>query len=67
MHSTYDVTGMTCAHCVRAVSTELSRVAGVQDVTVDLPGGHVTLTSDRPVDAAAVAAAVDAAGYALAG
>ena len=62
---TYSVTGMTCAHCVNAVTAEVGRVAGVTDVTVDLASGAVTVTSDQPADDAAVAAAVDEAGYAV--
>jgi copper chaperone CopZ len=40
---TYTVTGMTCEHCVGAVSGELGRLAGVRDVRVDLASGAVTL------------------------
>jgi copper chaperone CopZ len=62
---------MTCEHCARAVSAELRVLDGVSDVTVELvPGGAsaVTVTSDRPLAAAAVAAAIDEAGaYRLAG
>jgi copper ion binding protein len=61
--STYTVAGMTCGHCVTAVSTEVSKVAGVTGVTVDLNSGVVTVTSDRPVDRRAIVAAVDEAGY----
>jgi copper chaperone len=64
---TYAVTGMTCAHCVSAVSSEIRQIPGVTDVDVELNSGTVTVTSDQPVDDAAVAAAVDEAGYALAG
>ncbi|MGW0499436.1 heavy-metal-associated domain-containing protein [Streptomyces sp. NPDC003007] len=63
----YDVKGMTCAHCVQAVSSELAGLPGVDDVQVDLPSGRVTVTSEQPLDRAAVAAAVDEAGYELAG
>lgn len=63
----YDVKGMTCAHCVQAVSSELSGLPGVDDVQVDLPSGQVTVTSEQPLDASAVAAAVDEAGYELVG
>ena len=59
----YTVTGMTCEHCVRAVSTEVRQVPGVRDVRVDLATGRVTVASDGPVDDAAVHAAVDEAGY----
>jgi copper chaperone CopZ len=65
--ATYTVTGMTCAHCVHAVTEEVTAVPGVTDVQVDLETGALTVTSDSPVDDEAVAAAVDEAGYALAG
>ena len=68
---TYQVTGMTCEHCVHAVSSELKNLDGVRDVTVDLVPGSpsaVTVTSDAPLPAQAVAAALDEAGdYQLAG
>lgn len=64
--STYTVTGMTCGHCVNAVSGEIGALPGVTAVDVDLATGLVTVTSERPLDAAAVRAAVDEAGYALA-
>jgi copper chaperone CopZ len=65
--ATYTVTGMTCGHCVQAVTDELSALAGVTEVQVSLGDGAVTVTSDGPLDSADVAAAVDEAGYALAG
>ena len=61
--TTYAVTGMTCGHCVRAVQAELGKLAGVTDVEVDLPTGRVTVTSEEPLDAHSVRAAVDEAGY----
>ncbi|MGW4566072.1 heavy-metal-associated domain-containing protein [Streptomyces sp. NPDC004561] len=63
--TTFEVTGVTCAHCVRSVTEEVSRVAGVESVTVDLATGSVTVTASQPVDRANNAAAVDEAGYAL--
>jgi len=63
--TTFTVTGMTCAHCQRAVTEEIAAVNGVESVTVDLAGGMVTVTSCQPVDRADIAAAVDEAGYAL--
>lgn len=66
--STVAVTGMTCSHCVRAVTDELSMLPGVIGVTVDLIAdgvSPVTVTSDGPLDPEQVAAAVDEAGYAL--
>ena len=69
--ATYQVTGMTCEHCVRAVRQELERLDGVRSVSVELiPEGSsaVTVTSDGPLPADAVAAALDEAGdYRLAG
>ena len=61
----YAVTGMTCEHCVHAVAEELTRLGGVTGVTVDLvPGGEstVTVTSDEPLSAETVSAALDHAG-----
>jgi copper ion binding protein len=63
--TTVSVRGMTCGHCERAVTEEVGRVEGVRDVVVDLAGGTVTVTVDRPVDRAEIAAAVDEAGYTL--
>ena len=68
--STYAVTGMTCEHCVRAVTSELTDLDTVADVTVELvPGGEsrLTVTSSQPLPEEAVVAALDeAGGYALA-
>ena len=65
--TTYHVTGMTCDHCVRAVTTELVMVPGVRSVDVDLAEGAVTVTSDGPLDLGEVREAIDEAGYALEG
>jgi copper ion binding protein len=62
---TFQVSGMTCEHCRRAVTDEIGRLAGVSAVDVDLDSGVVTVTATEPVERAAVAAAVDEAGYAL--
>jgi len=68
---TYAVTGMTCGHCVHAVSSELGELAGVEDVSVELvPEGtsRVTVTSAAPLTEADVEDALDEAGdYRLAG
>jgi copper chaperone len=67
--TTYAVTGLTCEHCVRAVTTELTGLSGVTGVTIDLvPDGRsrVSVTSTDPLPQPAVAAALDeAGGYAL--
>jgi copper ion binding protein len=63
--TTFHVQGMSCAHCVNAVSEELGRLEGVRTVDVDLTSGAVTVASDAPLDEAVVGAAVDEAGYEL--
>ena len=68
MTTTFQVSGMTCSHCVKSVTAEVGQVAGAQAVDVDLvPGGVslVTVSSSEPLDPAAVAAAIDEAGYEL--
>lgn len=65
--ATYTVVGMTCGHCVSSVTEEISQVAGVTGVEVDLASGAVTVTSEAPADADAVRAAVEEAGYEVAG
>ncbi|MBH5146213.1 heavy-metal-associated domain-containing protein [Rhodococcus erythropolis] len=61
----YTVSGMTCGHCVGSVKEEIGNIAGVTAVDVDLASGRVVVTSDAPVSAADVVAAVDEAGYAV--
>ncbi|WP_406861026.1 cation transporter [Streptomyces sp. HUAS MG47] len=63
----YEVTGMTCGHCEGAVRSEISELAGVTSVTAVAATGQVTVVSEAPLDRAAVAAAVDEAGYELVG
>ena len=64
-HRTFTVNGMTCAHCVRSVTEEISAIDGVTDVAVDLLTGAVTVTSGHALDEAQVRAAVEEAGYVL--
>ena len=67
---TYGVTGMTCEHCVRAVTDELTALSGVRDVGVDLVvdgTSTVRVVSDAPLAESAVRDAVAEAGYTLVG
>jgi len=64
--TTLHVVGMTCGHCVQAVTTELGKLAGVTNVDVDLAGGTAVVESAAPLDRAEVTAAIDEAGYELA-
>jgi copper chaperone CopZ len=61
--ASYTVVGMTCGHCVNAVTEEVGAVPGVTSVDVDLASGGLTVTSTQPVDDGAVRAAVEEAGY----
>jgi copper chaperone len=59
---TWGVPGVSCEHCRHAIESEVSRVAGVKGVTVDLEAKTVTVAAD-PLDEEAVVAAIDEAGY----
>lgn len=59
------VDGMSCAHCARAVTAELSALDGVDDVRVDVVSGRVQVTHDAPLLQAVVAQAIHDAGYEL--
>jgi copper ion binding protein len=61
---TYTVTGMTCGHCVTAVSSEVGKVEGIERVDVDLASGEVTVAGDGFSDEQ-IRDAVDEAGYTL--
>lgn len=65
---TFSVEGMTCGHCVAAVTEEISAIAGVESVSIDLVVGElstVSVDATAVLDVADVRAAVDEAGYAL--
>lgn len=64
--STWTVTGMTCGHCEASVREEVGEIAGVTAVEASHETGRVVVTSDGPLDPAAVSAAVEEAGYRLA-
>ncbi|KOT35302.1 copper-transporting ATPase [Streptomyces caelestis] len=63
----YRVSGMSCGHCEGAVSGEISRLPGVSSVRAVASSGEVTVVSAAPLDEEAVRAAVDEAGFELAG
>lgn len=60
----YTVTGMSCGHCERAIREEVEQIAGITGIEVDAQTGRLAITSEAPLDDAAVLAAVDEAGYA---
>jgi copper chaperone len=57
------IKGMSCQHCVMAVTRALGAVNGVKDVKVDLKSGVATYTEEKAVDPMVVAAAIKKAGY----
>lgn len=63
----YTVRGMTCDHCVHAVTSALTQLAGVGTVEVDLDSGRARVISEAPLDERLVRAAVDEAGYEVTG
>ena len=68
--TTTDITvnGMTCDHCVNAVTQELQEIDGVTAVRIDLEAGGdslVHIDHEEPLDPEAVRAAVDEAGYTI--
>ena len=66
MQTTYFVEGMTCAHCAASVKEEVSEIAGVTGVDVDVDTGSVVVSSDATLATSLVDAAVSEAGYRLA-
>lgn len=63
--TTHGLTGLTCGHCVNAVTEEVSEIDGVTDVEVELVAGGtstLTVTAEGEVPADALAAAIDEAG-----
>lgn len=59
----FQVTGMTCSHCVTSVRSEVGQIPGVTDVQVSLETGALVVTAPSAVDDSAVLAAVVEAGY----
>ncbi|MEV4557489.1 cation transporter [Kitasatospora sp. NPDC049285] len=64
---TYTVSGMSCGHCEKAISAEVSALPGVTQVAADSAAGTVTVSAEAPLSDEQIAAAVDEAGYALVG
>ena len=62
----YVVSGMTCAHCVHAVTEEVAGLSGVTEVDVDLTSGALTVVSDAAIPFGEIERAVDESGYTVA-
>jgi copper chaperone len=61
------IKGMSCQHCVMAVTKALGALDGVKDVQVDLKTGVATYAEVKAIDPKAVAAAIKKAGYEVVG
>ncbi len=57
------IKGMTCQHCVAAVTKALSRIDGITDVRVDLEKGETAYEATKPVDMAMIRQRIQEAGY----
>ena len=62
---TYTVAGMTCGHCVSSVTEEVTELAGVTGVQVDLASGRLVVTAGQQLGTDVVRAAVEEAGYTM--
>ena len=65
MQETITVKGMSCQHCVKAVSAILNEFAGVSEVAIDLASGSVTFTAKIEIDRQELGHKLDEAGYEL--
>ncbi|MDQ6753626.1 MAG: heavy-metal-associated domain-containing protein [Actinomycetota bacterium] len=66
MNTTVSISGMTCGHCVAAVTEELKSLKGVQNVAIDLNEGGIstaTITSHLTISPQEIGEAVAEAGY----
>ena len=65
MNQIFYVSGMTCGHCVNSVTEELSKIAGVEKVEVDLSTGKVEIKTNHEIERTKVEEAIKEAGYEL--
>ena len=61
--ATIKIEGMSCNHCVTAVTNALSKIDGITDVTVDLSTGEASFVEEKPVDMNIVKKNIEKAGY----
>jgi copper chaperone len=63
MMTTIKIKGMTCNHCVMAVTKALGGIEGIRDVQVDLQKGEAAFTEEKPVDRALIRERIVKAGF----
>jgi len=61
--ATIKISGMSCNHCVMAVTKALSGIDGIRNVKVDLAKAEATFEDTKPVDRALIAERIRKAGY----
>jgi copper chaperone len=61
--TTIKVRGMSCQHCVMAVTKALGGIDGIKDVHVDLEKGEATFTEEKPVDRTLIGERIAKAGF----
>jgi copper chaperone len=62
---TIKIKGMSCQHCVKAVTKALSEIAGIEDVTVDLMKGEASFKEAQPIDQELLRERIKKAGFEL--
>lgn len=60
---TIKIRGMSCQHCVKAVTKVLNEMDGIEDVKVDLSKGEATFNEAKPVDMETIKERIRKAGY----
>jgi copper chaperone len=60
---TVKIKGMSCNHCVMAVTKALNGIEGIKNVKVDLAKGEATFDNEKPIDAKVIKDAIEKAGY----
>jgi copper chaperone len=65
--ATIQIKGMSCRHCVMAVTKALSGIEGIRDVQVDLEKGEAAFTEEKPIDRALIRERIVKAGFDVAG
>jgi len=65
MTTTVNIKGMSCNHCVMAVSQGLKEMSGVRVVDVDLDSGKATIEHEKAIDMSKVKEIIEKAGYEL--
>jgi copper chaperone len=61
--ATIKIRGMSCQHCVMAVTKALGGIAGIKDVRVDLEKGEATFIEEKPADRALIREKIAKAGF----